>query len=162
MPAAALIHSRTMTLNRAMLVFFDRGFLFKLILALLAWSLVPVGEIFFFVYLTSLIGNSLVIILAAVAGAAGICAGISQARRAASGLRDALASGHFPGRDAVDLGGLLVSAVLLITPGFVTDAAGFLLLVPSLRAWAGQAPCIVLEDGSPRRLRPVEALFLIV
>jgi UPF0716 protein FxsA len=121
------------------------SFQVKLILALLVWSLVPVGEIFFFIYLTSLIGNSLVIILAAVAGAAGVCAGISPARRAGSRLRAALASGHFPGRDAVDLGGLLVSAVLLITPGFVTDAAGFLLLVPSLRAWVGRRLASLLK-----------------
>jgi UPF0716 family protein affecting phage T7 exclusion len=51
----------------------------------------------------------------------------------------------------VDLGGLLVSAALLITPGFVTDAAGFLLLVPSLRAWAGRRLAIVMKT----RLRDV-------
>ena len=144
-PVASLVLSRPMTLNRAMLVFFDRGSLFKLMLALMVWAAVPLGEIFLFIYLGTLIGNSLVIILAAVAGAAGVCAGISQARRAASRLRAALASGHFPGRDAVDLGGLLVSAVLLITPGFVTDAAGFLLLVPSLRTWVGQRLALVLK-----------------
>jgi UPF0716 protein FxsA len=145
MPAASLVVSRPMTLNRAMLVFFDRGFLFKLILALLVWALVPFGEICFFIYLGSLIGNSLVIILAAVAGPAGISVGVSQARRAALRLRAALADGSFPGRDAADLGGLLVSAVLLITPGFVTDAAGFLLLVPSLRSWAGRRLAAVLK-----------------
>jgi UPF0716 protein FxsA len=128
-----------------MLVLFDRDFLFKLILALLAWSLVPLGEIFLFIFLASLIGNSLVLILAAVAGVVGVCAGISQARRAASRLRAALANGSYPGRDAADLGGLIVSALLLITPGFVTDMAGFLLLVPSLREWAGRRLASVLE-----------------
>ena len=145
MPAASLVVSRPMTFNRAMLVFFDGGFLFKLILALLVWSLVPFGEICFFIYLGSLIGNSLVIILASVAGAVGACAGIFQARRVASRLRAALADGRHPGRDAVDLGGLVVSSVLLITPGFVTDAAGFLLLIPSLRAWAGRRLASVLK-----------------
>ena len=145
MPAAALIESRPMTLNRVLLVLFDRDFLFKLILALLAWSLVPLGEIFLFIYLASLIGNSLVLILAAVAGAAGVCVGISQARQAASRLRAALAGGQYPGKDAADLGGLLVSSALLITPGFVTDAVGFLLLVPSLRAWVGRRLASVLK-----------------
>jgi UPF0716 protein FxsA len=134
-----------MTPLRVMLVFFDRDFLFKLILALLAWSLVPLGEIFLFIFLASLVGNSLVLILAAVAGVIGVCAGISQARRAASRLRAALAAGTYPGRDAVDLGGLVVSALLLITPGFLTDAAGFLLLVPSLRAWVGKRMAGMLQ-----------------
>jgi len=145
MPAASLVLSRLMTLNRALLAFFDGDFLFKLILALLVWALIPFGEICLFIYLGTLIGNSLVIILASVAGAAGACAGISQARRAASRLRAALAGGHYPGKDAADLGGLLVSAALLITPGFVTDAAGFLLLVPSLRAWVGRRLASVLK-----------------
>jgi UPF0716 protein FxsA len=127
-----------MTPIRTLLVFFDRDFLFKLILVLLAWSLVPLGEIFLFIYLGSLIGNSLILILAAVAGAAGAFVGVLQARRAASCLRAALARGSHPGRDAVDLAGLLVSALLLITPGFVTDVAGFLLLVPSLRESLGR------------------------
>jgi UPF0716 protein FxsA len=140
-----------MTPFRVMLVFFDRDFLFKLILALLAWSLIPLGEIFLFIFLASLIGNSLVLILAAVAGVVGVCAGISQARRAASRLRAALSAGSYPGRDAIDLGGLIVSAVLLITPGFLTDAAGFLLLVPSLRSWVGKRLAFVMES----RLRDV-------
>ncbi|MGA2380867.1 MAG: FxsA family protein [Spirochaetia bacterium] len=134
-----------MTMTRLVLKFLDRDYLFKLILALLAWSLVPLGEIFLFIYLGSLIGNSLVLMLAAVTGGVGVCVGISEARRALSRLRAALASGTHPGRDIVDVAGLLVSALLMITPGFVTDAAGFLLLVPSLRAWAGRRVASVLE-----------------
>jgi UPF0716 family protein affecting phage T7 exclusion len=45
----------------------------------------------------------------------------------------------------VDLAGLLVSALLLITPGFVTDAVGFLFLVPTLRAWAGRRAASMLQ-----------------
>jgi UPF0716 protein FxsA len=123
---------------RLLLAFFDRDFLFKLILALLAWSLVPLGEIFLFIFIGSLIGNSLVLILAAATGAAGACIGAAQARRAASHLRGALARGSHPGQDVVDLTGLLLSAALLITPGFVTDVVGIVLLVPSARSWAGK------------------------
>jgi UPF0716 family protein affecting phage T7 exclusion len=43
------------------------------------------------------------------------------------------------------MAGLLASALLLITPGFVTDAAGFLLLVPSLRAWLGRRIAVMLK-----------------
>ncbi|MGO9307473.1 MAG: FxsA family protein [Spirochaetia bacterium] len=135
-----------MTTARLLLLFFDRDYLFKLILALLAWSLVPLGEIFLFIYLGGLIGNSLVLILAAVAGAAGVLVGALQARRAAAFLRAALARGSHPGRDAADVAGLFASALLLITPGFVTDAAGFLLLVPPLRAWLARRIAAVLKS----------------
>jgi len=130
---------------RLLLAFLDRDFLFKLLLALLLYSLVPLGEIFLFIFLASLIGNSLVLILAAVTGVAGGFVGILQIRRAASRVRAALARGSHPGSDVVDLAGLLVSALLLITPGFVTDAVGFLFLVPTLRAWAGRRAASMLQ-----------------
>jgi hypothetical protein len=42
----AKVDSPPMPAVRLLLAFFDRDFLFKLILALLVWMLVPVGEIF--------------------------------------------------------------------------------------------------------------------
>jgi UPF0716 protein FxsA len=121
-----------------MLTFLDRDFLFKLILALLVYSLVPLGEIFLFVYIGSLIGNYLILILAALVGVAGAMAGLGQVRRTVSGLRELLARGGYAGPQLVDLAGLVVAAILLVTPGFITDVAGYLLLVPSLRARVGR------------------------
>jgi UPF0716 protein FxsA len=132
-----------------LLVLFDRDYLFKLILVVLAWSIVPLGEIFLFIFLGSLIGNSLVLILAAVIGDVGAFVGALQARRAAVRLRSALAKGSYPGRDAVDIAGLLVSALLLITPGFATDAVGFLLLAPPLRSWLGRRVARALKTRVP-------------
>lgn len=42
--------------------------------------------------------------------------------------------GEVPGRELVDGLLVLVAAVLLLTPGFVTDAVALLLLVPPVRA----------------------------
>jgi UPF0716 protein FxsA len=127
-----------MTLTRTMITLLDRDFLFKLILALLAYSLVPLGEIFLFVYIGSLIGNYLVLICAAVVGVVGAIAGLGQVRRTASELRTLLARGSYAGPQLADMAGLMAAAILLVTPGFLTDIAGLLLLVPSLRARAGR------------------------
>ena len=91
-----------------MLTFLDRDFLFKLILALLVYSLVPLGEIFLFVYIGSLIGNYLILILAALVGVAGAMAGLGQVRRTVSGLRELLARGGYAGPQLVDLAGLIL------------------------------------------------------
>ncbi len=123
-----------------MLAFIDRDYLFKLIVALLVYALVPLGEIFFFLFLGSLIGNYLVLVLAAVAGVAGAFAGIAQARRLFAASRSAPVS---------ELAGLAVAAVLLITPGFITDVLGFLLLVPAIRAWAGARAAGLLKARAP-------------
>lgn len=127
-----------MTPTRTMIALLDRDFLFKLILALLVYSLVPLGEIFLFVYVGSLIGNYLVLVIAAVVGVAGVMAGLGQVRRCVSELRALLARGSWAGPQIADMAGLAAAALLLVTPGFLTDIAGLLLLVPSLRARAGR------------------------
>jgi UPF0716 protein FxsA len=48
-------------------------------------------------------------------------------------VQQAVAAGEQPGRSMVDGGLLLVAAVLLIIPGFVTGVMGLALLVPPVR-----------------------------
>ena len=125
-----------MTPTRTMLSFIDRDFLFRLILVFLAYALVPLGEIVLFVYIGTLVGNYLVLVLAAVVGVGGAVAGFGQVRRAAAGLRVLLAKGSYAGPQVAEMTCLMTAGILLVTPGFLTDIAGLLLLVPSVRAWA--------------------------
>jgi UPF0716 protein FxsA len=83
-----------------------------------------------------------------VIGVAGASAGLAQARRIAPALRTALARGSYAGPQLVDAAGLVAAAILLVTPGFLTDIAGFLLLVPSLRTWAGRRFASVVKRRS--------------
>lgn len=69
-------------------------------------------------------------ILTAVIGAAIIR---RQGMRAATEYRAAVSAGQVPVQAAVDGAALLVAAPFLMTPGFVTDAFGFALLVPAIR-----------------------------
>lgn len=46
-----------------------------------------------------------------------------------------IADGRVPVEAAADAVFLVVAAPLLMTPGFITDALGFLLLIPALRRW---------------------------
>ena len=110
-----------------------KDLLFKLILLLLIYSLVPLAEIFLFIYLGELIGNYLVLTLAAVAGMAGALIAGSQTRKTVERLMEKIRRGKYPGREFVDLSGIIVGGILLITPGFMTDVCGYLLLIPALR-----------------------------
>ena len=110
-----------------------KDFFFKLVLILLLYSLVPLAEIFLFIYLGELIGNYLVLIIAAVAGLGGALIALSQVQAARERLRVQLKAGRYPGREFADLAGILVSGILLITPGFITDLLGYLLMIPAVR-----------------------------
>jgi UPF0716 protein FxsA len=53
-------------------------------------------------------------------------------------LRDALHSGRMPSRQLADAALVLIGGTLLLTPGFVTDAVGFVLILPITRPVARQ------------------------
>lgn len=103
------------------------------VLLLLIFIVVPLVEIGLFIQIGGVIGalpTIGLIILTAVIGVALIrLQGVTTLTR----IRDKLNRDEIPATDMVEGLLLLVAAVLLLTPGFFTDAAGFLLLVPALR-----------------------------
>jgi len=53
--------------------------------------------------------------------------------RAWAALREALRSGRMPSRQIADAALVLIGGTLLLTPGFVTDAVGFFIVLPFTR-----------------------------
>ncbi|MEJ8574966.1 FxsA family protein [Microbaculum marinum] len=102
---------------------------------------VPVAEIALFVLVGGEIGvlaTIAIVILTAVAGAALVRhQGIETAMRA----RRDMESNRIPAGALTEGLAILVAGVLLLTPGFLTDAIGFALLVPPVRRslikWVG-------------------------
>lgn len=102
-------------------------FLFLLFIAL------PIAEIYVLLTAGSLLGP-LPVVLGVVATA--IIGSIIirwQGLQALHTLRNAMAAGETPVAPMVDGVFLLIAAPFLMTPGFITDAFGFLLLVPFIR-----------------------------
>lgn len=50
-------------------------------------------------------------------------------------IREKWRQGVLPGRELTHGASILVAGAFLISPGFITDTLGFLLLVPSVRDW---------------------------
>lgn len=57
-------------------------------------------------------------------------AGLSVIQR----IQDRTRQGQVPGRELSDGAAVLVAGAFLISPGFITDVLGFLLLVPAVRS----------------------------
>ena len=137
-PGAGLLQSPSMSDISPTLKTLDRDLLFKVILFLLAYAVVPLAEIFLFIYLGTLMGNYLVLVAAAVVGLPGASVSLGQMRRARARLRLKVITDQRPGRELAELAGIVVGGILLVTPGFLTDLLGYLLMVPAVRERFGR------------------------
>lgn len=104
----------------------------KLFLVLLG---VPLIEIALFVQIGGYIGVWATLACVVLTAAAGALLLRAQAAAVISGIRQAAAEGRNPADQLLHGLLLFAAALLLLTPGFFTDAIGFALLVPSVRSW---------------------------
>lgn len=101
--------------------------LFFLLIAL------PIIEIAIFIQAGAAIGWLTVIALTILTAVVGTALIRVQGFAALQQLRASMQDGKAPVAPVVDGVFLLVAAPLMMTPGFVTDAFGFLILVPPIR-----------------------------
>ncbi len=126
---------------------FAGGVLVRLVGLVLGFVAVPLAEIFLFIYIGHLIGNFLVLIVAVLVSAAGALLVADQAGRCLSRLAPGGPGERPAASELGELAGILASAFLLVTPGFITDLCGFLLLVPRLRRAVGG---LIVRSMKPR------------
>ena len=107
---------------------------------LAAFVAIPIAEIALFIVVGDAIGLTATIAIVIVTAFLGAALVSRQSRGAFADVQTEFASGRFPGKSLAHGAMILVAGALLITPGFLTDAIGFSLLVPpireSLRLWA--------------------------
>jgi UPF0716 protein FxsA len=98
-----------------------------------AFLVVPIVEIYVIIQVGEWIGPWPTVALLVVESLFGAWLIKHQGRRAWRLLRDAVASGQLPSRELADAGLIVVGGTLLLTPGFVTDIAGFFFVLPMTR-----------------------------
>jgi UPF0716 protein FxsA len=106
-----------------------------MLLRLLAlFILVPIAELAIFIALGDKIGLWRTLAIIVITGILGAALTKSQGTRALQRFRQASAEGRLPHQEVTDGLLILIAGAVLLTPGFLTDTVGFLLLVPPVRA----------------------------
>lgn len=105
------------------------------VLALL-FVIVPILELAILIQLGQLVGPWWTILILLADAALGSWLVKHEGRRAWRGLQDAIASHRMPATELADGALILVGGTLLITPGFISDAAGLFLILPFTRPLA--------------------------
>ena len=100
---------------------------------LLLFTLVPLVELYLLIRIGGVIGVVPTIAIVVVTGTLGAALARRQGLGVLRRLQEDLAGGRLPTDALMDGLLILVAGAMLLTPGLITDAAGFLLLVPAGR-----------------------------
>jgi UPF0716 protein FxsA len=103
-------------------------------LLLILFIVVPAIEIYFLFQVSSVIGGWNTVMMIIATGFLGAHYARQQGIEVFSRLQRAVESGQPPAGELVDGAMLLIGGAFLITPGFLTDATGFALILPFTRA----------------------------
>ena len=105
-------------------------------LLVILFIVVPIAELFVIIQVGELIGVWPTLALLLADALLGSLLLRHQGRGAWRRFNAALAERRFPGKEVADGVLIVIGGTLLLTPGFLTDVAGLLLLIPPTRAVA--------------------------
>lgn len=113
-----------------------------LIYLVVIFLVIPLIEVTLFVAIGSQIGIAATLLLCIGSAVLGAAIVRQQGLDTLARLQDRLRRGEMPTTDLAEGAAILAAGILLITPGFFTDAIGFVLLIPPARrqiiAWLGR------------------------
>ena len=101
----------------------------------LLFVLVPILELVLLIELGQVIGLGPTVGLVVLTGIAGAWLARAEGVRVFFRFQQEVASGRLPGQAILDGISVLVGGAFLLTPGVLTDVAGFSLLLPVTRRW---------------------------
>ena len=99
----------------------------------LAFTLIPVAEIYLIIKLGGFLGAFNTVAIIIITGFAGAALARMQGMQTMLRVRESMQQGLVPAEEMVDALLIFVAGIVLLTPGFLTDLAGQLLLIPPAR-----------------------------
>ena len=132
--------------TKGLLRFLDTGFVLKIFLLTLLISLLPLIEIYLFIYLAALIGNYFLLAIAAATGFAALFLAFIKIRKIIAAVKARIREGYYPEEEFTNLAGIFTGSILLLIPGFVSDFFGILFFFTFLKKIAGRIIVKIMEN----------------
>jgi len=99
----------------------------------LAFTLIPAAEIYLLIKVGSLVGALNTVLIVVLTGFTGAYLARQQGVQTMIRVHASLQQGLMPTNDLIDALLIFIAGIVLLTPGFITDAAGLLILYPPTR-----------------------------
>ena len=99
----------------------------------LAFTIIPVVEIYLLIQIGTIFGALTSIALVIFTGFFGAYLARIQGLQTLFRIQESIREGQMPSGELMDALLIGIAGLVLLTPGFITDAVGFLLLIPNTR-----------------------------
>ena len=99
----------------------------------LAFTIIPIIEIYLLIEIGSMFGALTAITLVILTGFLGAFLARIQGLQTLYRIQESLREGRMPSGELLDALLIVIAGLVLLTPGFLTDSVGFLLLIPATR-----------------------------
>ncbi len=100
---------------------------------IMLFTVIPIIELMLLLRINQYIGFGYTILLVFLTGVVGAFLAKQQGRGILHRIKRDMAQGQMPGDELVNGLCVLIGGALLLTPGIITDIAGFSLVIPSTR-----------------------------
>ena len=99
----------------------------------IAFTIIPIIEIYLLIEIGSFFGVLTAITLVILTGFLGAFMARMQGLQTLFRIQESLREGRMPSGELLDALLIVLAGLVLLTPGFLTDSVGFLLLIPTTR-----------------------------
>ena len=99
----------------------------------LAFTIIPIIEIYLLIEIGSMFGALTAVTLVILTGFLGAFLARMQGLQTLYRIQESLREGRMPSSELLDALLIVIAGLVLLTPGFITDSVGFLLLIPTTR-----------------------------
>ena len=99
----------------------------------LAFTIIPVLEIYLLIKLGTVLGALNTVIIVILTGILGAALARFEGLNTMIRIKEGLSRGEMPAEGMLDALLILIAGIVLLTPGFLTDIAGLSILIPQMR-----------------------------
>ena len=117
---------------RTLIRFFDTGFILKFLILVMFISILPIAEVYLYIFLSGRISTYLLIAALTGSSLTGLIISYGLIKSRLKLIKTSIDEGEYPEKDFYKLTGLFLASILLITPGFIGDLLGISILFPGI------------------------------
>ncbi|RKX85103.1 MAG: hypothetical protein DRP58_06310 [Spirochaetes bacterium] len=131
---------------RTLIRFFDTGFILKFLILVMLISILPIAEVYLYIFLSCKISTYLLIAALTGSSLLGLIISYGLIKSRLKIIKSSINEGEYPENDFFILTGIFIASILLITPGFLGDLLGIIIFIPGISKKIGFIITKPMED----------------